>query len=58
VKLSLRSKGDIPANDICKRYFNGGGHYNAAGGTSTDSLEQTVNKLKLILPEYKKLLIK
>jgi len=58
VKLSLRSKGDIPANDICKRYFNGGGHYNAAGGTSTDSLEQTVTKLKLILPEYKKLLIK
>ncbi|HEY8781891.1 MAG TPA: DHH family phosphoesterase [Mucilaginibacter sp.] len=57
VKLSLRSKGNIPANDICRKYFSGGGHYNAAGGTSTDSLEQVVNKFKLILPEYKKLLI-
>jgi phosphoesterase RecJ-like protein len=58
VKLSLRSKGEIPANDICKKYFNGGGHRNASGGCSNDSLEQVVNKFKLILPEYKKLLIK
>ena len=57
VKLSVRSRGEIPANEICKRYFNGGGHLNASGGTSTDSLEQVVNKFKLILPEYKKLLI-
>jgi bifunctional oligoribonuclease and PAP phosphatase NrnA len=57
VKLSVRSRGQIPANDICKRYFNGGGHLNASGGTSTDSFEQVVNKFKLILPEYKKLLI-
>ncbi|MFB9843768.1 DHH family phosphoesterase [Mucilaginibacter ginsenosidivorans] len=57
VKLSLRSKGEFPANEICKKYFNGGGHRNAAGGESTDSLEQVINKFKLILPEYKKLLI-
>jgi phosphoesterase RecJ-like protein len=57
VKLSVRSRGEIPANDICKKYFNGGGHLNASGGTSTDSLEQVVNKFKQILPEYKKLLI-
>jgi phosphoesterase RecJ-like protein len=57
VKLSLRSKGDFPANDICKRYFSGGGHRNAAGGQSTDSLEQVISQFKLILPEYKKLLI-
>ncbi|HZY37552.1 MAG TPA: DHH family phosphoesterase [Mucilaginibacter sp.] len=58
IKLSLRSKGEVPANDICRRYFNGGGHYNAAGGQSTDSLEHVVNQFKSILPEYKKLLIK
>jgi len=58
VKLSLRSKGDIPANEICKKYFNGGGHFNAAGGHSEDSLENVINQFKLILPEYKKLLIK
>jgi phosphoesterase RecJ-like protein len=58
VKLSLRSKGDFPANDICKKYFSGGGHRNAAGGQSTDSLQHVVNQFKQILPEYKKLLIK
>jgi phosphoesterase RecJ-like protein len=57
VKLSLRSKGEFPANEICKKYFKGGGHRNAAGGQSDLSLEQTVEKLKQILPEYKTLLI-
>ncbi len=57
VKLSLRSRGEFPANDICKKYFNGGGHRNAAGGMSNSSLEEVVNQFKLILPEYKKLLI-
>jgi phosphoesterase RecJ-like protein len=57
VKLSLRSRGEFPANDICKKYFSGGGHLNAAGGISNDSLEAVVEQFKLILPEYKKLLI-
>jgi phosphoesterase RecJ-like protein len=57
VKLSLRSKGEFPANDICKKYFNGGGHRNAAGGTSAYTLEHVIKQFKLILPEYKKLLI-
>lgn len=57
VKLSLRSKGEFPANDICKKYFSGGGHRNAAGGIFTGSLEGAVNQFKSILPEYKKLLI-
>ncbi|WP_184544336.1 DHH family phosphoesterase [Mucilaginibacter sp. FT3.2] len=56
VKLSLRSKGEFPANEICKKYFSGGGHRNAAGGVSTDSLEQVIQQFKTILPEYKKLL--
>lgn len=57
VKLSLRSKGEFPANEICKKYFEGGGHRNAAGGQSDDSLVNVVNKFKSILPEYKTLLI-
>jgi phosphoesterase RecJ-like protein len=57
VKLSLRSRGEFPANEICKKYFSGGGHRNAAGGVSTDSLEEVIKQFKLILPEYKKLLI-
>ncbi|GAB2702822.1 bifunctional oligoribonuclease/PAP phosphatase NrnA [Mucilaginibacter koreensis] len=57
VKLSLRSKAEFPANEICKKYFNGGGHRNAAGGQSSDSLEAVVQQFKSILPEYKTLLI-
>lgn len=53
IKLSLRSIGDIPCNEICRKYFNGGGHLNASGGNSTDSLEEVVAKFKSILPEYK-----
>jgi len=57
VKLSLRSKGEFPANDICKKYFNGGGHRNAAGGTSNGSLQEVVDQFEIILPKYKTLLI-
>lgn len=57
VKLSLRSKGEFPANEICKKYFSGGGHRNAAGGRSDKPLDQVVQELKDILPNYKKLLI-
>ncbi|WP_423148586.1 DHH family phosphoesterase [Rubrolithibacter danxiaensis] len=57
VKLSLRSTGDFPANEICKRYFNGGGHRNAAGGSSEKPFAEVVDQFKAILPEYKNLLI-
>jgi phosphoesterase RecJ-like protein len=57
VKLSLRSTGDFPANEICKKYFNGGGHRNAAGGISEKSLKDVISEFKSILPEYKSLLI-
>ncbi len=57
VKLSLRSTGDFPANEICKKYFNGGGHRNAAGGHSRDDLHTVVSQFKLLLPEYKNLLL-
>lgn len=53
VKLSLRSTGDFPANEICRKYFNGGGHKNAAGGVSEKNLTDTVDYFKSILPEYK-----
>lgn len=41
-KWSFRSKGDVDVNTFARKYFNGGGHFNAAGGRSTDSLETTV----------------
>lgn len=57
IKLSLRSTGDFPANEICKKYFNGGGHRNAAGGAMEKPLAEVIAELKNILPEYKTQLI-
>ncbi len=58
IKLSLRSIGEIPCNEICKKYFNGGGHLNASGGSSSEDLSSVVNRFKSVLPEYKELLTK
>ncbi len=46
VRLSLRSSGDIPVNLWAKEYFEGGGHKNAAGGTSYLTLKETVAKFE------------
>lgn len=56
IKISLRSKGDFSVNDFSRAHFNGGGHINAAGGRSNDSLNKTVEKFISILPSYKKAL--
>jgi phosphoesterase RecJ-like protein len=53
VKLSFRSIGEFPVNEIAKDFFEGGGHRNAAGGKSNLSLDDTVKKLISILPQYK-----
>ena len=52
VKLSLRSKGNFAVNSIAQEYFNGGGHLNAAGGSSKVGLQATLKKLESLLPEY------
>jgi phosphoesterase RecJ-like protein len=41
-KWSFRSKGDFDTNNFARKYFDGGGHYNASGGKSSQSLDQTV----------------
>ena len=54
IKISLRSKGSFSVNDFSKKYFNGGGHTNAAGGKSLKKLSKTVEEFVSILPRYKK----
>lgn len=46
IRLSFRSKGHFSVNEVARLHFNGGGHRNAAGGTSTDSMEQTIKRLE------------
>jgi phosphoesterase RecJ-like protein len=53
VRVSFRSKGNFSVNDIARKYFNGGGHVNAAGAISHLSLQETVRIFVDKLPEYK-----
>lgn len=39
-KCSFRSKGSFDVNNFARKYFNGGGHKNAAGGASTLPLDE------------------
>ena len=51
-KWSFRSKGDFDVNTFARLHFEGGGHFNAAGGRSDDSLDGTLATFKKILPTY------
>lgn len=48
IRMSFRSKGDDAINQMAAEHFNGGGHKNAAGGTSFLSLDETLTKLKTL----------
>lgn len=50
-KWSFRSKGNVDVNTFARRFFEGGGHFNAAGGRSSASLEETVKTFKRVVKE-------
>ena len=50
-KSSFRSKGGFDVNTFARKYFNGGGHFNAAGGKNKESLEEVVTKFKQAIKE-------
>lgn len=52
VKMSFRSKGNFAVNEYAEKYFHGGGHKNAAGGQSDDTLENTVQKFRDTIKLY------
>ena len=54
VKMSFRSKGSFACNDFAAQFFNGGGHKNAAGGSSMDSLENTIQRFKDVIGPFLK----
>ena len=55
-KISLRSKGSFPVNQFAKKFFNGGGHLNAAGAEVYASLAETtkivLEAIKIMHPSY------
>lgn len=58
IRVSFRSQGDVAVNEFASNYFNGGGHKNAAGGTMTISLEETIRLFEEKLPTMKEQLDK
>ena len=51
IKVSCRSQGDFSVSDICARYFNGGGHSNAAGGDFIGTLDEAVAVFHQVLAD-------
>ena len=49
IKISFRSQGSFDVNQFARENFNGGGHINAAGGKSYESMKATTNKFEDLL---------
>ena len=52
IRVSLRSRGKVDVNLFAARYFEGGGHKNAAGGKSFVSMEETIARFEAAVEEY------
>ena len=50
-KSSFRSKGGFDVNTFARKYFNGGGHFNAAGGKNSEPLDEVIRKFKVAMKE-------
>jgi phosphoesterase RecJ-like protein len=53
IKISFRSKEKFDVNQFARKHFNGGGHLNAAGGSSNLSMDETILKFLQLLNAYK-----
>lgn len=53
IKISFRSKGKFATNTFSSKFFNGGGHINASGGSSDTSMEKAIDKFCKLLPKFK-----
>lgn len=54
IRVSLRSRGAVDVNLFAGRYFEGGGHHNAAGGKSFVSMEETISRFEAAVEEFAK----
>lgn len=56
IKISLRSVGTFPCNQVAAEFFNGGGHLNASGGEFYGTIEEAREVFEAALQKYKPLL--
>jgi phosphoesterase RecJ-like protein len=52
VRISFRSRCEVPVNMFAEQYFSGGGHANAAGGEWQGPLTEAVERFRNFLPLY------
>lgn len=52
IKVSLRSKGAVSVNRLCRQYFNGGGHERASGGRLYMPVEEVEDYFEKCLREF------
>ncbi len=57
VKASFRSLGSFDVNQFARKHFNGGGHRNAAGGKSYQSLNKTLETFVKLAEDNKNLIL-
>lgn len=49
IKISFRSQGSFDVNQFARDHFSGGGHINAAGGKSYESMKETIKKFENLI---------
>jgi phosphoesterase RecJ-like protein len=52
IKISFRSSTEVAVNKFAAAHFSGGGHKNAAGGKSNETLKQTVKKFEALVAAH------
>ena len=58
VKVSLRSVGSFPCNQVAAEFFGGGGHLNASGGEVWGTMDEAITLFNRALVKYEALLSK
>jgi phosphoesterase RecJ-like protein len=52
IKMSLRSQGNFDVNEMARKHFYGGGHFNASGGKMLCKYEYCETELEKIIKDY------
>ena len=52
IRVSLRSRGGVDVDLFARKYFDGGGHRNAAGGKSFMTMRETIEHFKRSVAEF------